>query len=325
MNLDWLRSPDRQMEKVVQHIEQVAYSPLTILVEGETGTGKELVARAIHYVSARHMKPFIAVDCGAVPESLIEPEINGYGNGDPGTEPQKGGWFQLAEGGSLFLDEVANLHVRTQGKLLRAMQDRELRWPRSPPSVRVNARIIAASSIPLEREVGAGRFREDLYYRLNEFVINLPPLRERDDILQLANEFAEEASIELGRPTRSISEAAAQVLLHYPWPGNVRQLRNVIRRATLLASDMIEPEHLAFFIVEANPRNANPVQPSPGSSLKEIAEAAIADAERRAIHRVLRFTRGNQSEAARCLKTDHETLNLKMRQYDILSTPFRNP
>jgi DNA-binding NtrC family response regulator len=313
------------MQKVVQHIKQVAYSPLTILVEGETGTGKELVARAIHDLSARHRKPFVAVDCGAIPDTLIESEIIGDANGAfTWAHERKEGWFQLAEGGSLFLDEVCNLPVPTQAKLLRALQAREVQWLGSPQSVRVNARIIAASTVPLEREVHEGRFRKDLYYRLNEFVINLPPLRERDDILQLANEFVEEASSELGSPCRPISEAAAQVLLHHPWPGNVRQLRNVIRRASLLASDRIDPEHLSFFTVDAYSLTGHSAQPSPeGSSLQEIGEAAAADAERRAIHRVLRFTRGNKSEAARYLKTDYRTLYLKMKQYDILSAHFR--
>jgi len=193
----------------------------------------------------------------------------------------------------------------------------------------VAARIIAASNVPLEREVRAGRFRQDVYYRLNEFGITLPPLRERDDILHLANEFLPEASMELGRPCRKISEAAAQVLLRYPWPGNVRELRNVIRRAILLASGVIEPEHLSVLPVDPSAATALREQPAPvgsllvGTSLKEIAEAAAADAERRAIHRVLQTTRGNKSEAARYLRTDYKTLHLKMKQYGIDAGPFR--
>src|SRR5207249_9180260 len=199
----------------------------------------------------------------------------------------------------------------------------------SKQPVRVSVRIIAAANVSLEREVRAGRFRQDVYYRLNEFEITLPPLRERDDILHLANEFLPEASMELGRPCRKISEAAAQVLLHYPWPGNVRELRNVIRRAILLASDVIEPEHLSVLPVDPSAETALRGEPAPvGSSLgnvslKEIAEAAVADAERRAIHRVLQATRGNKSEAARQLRTDYKTLHLKMKQYGIDAGPFR--
>src|SRR5712664_2053201 len=289
-----LMGPSRQMEKIVQQIGQVADSPLTVLVEGETGTGKELVARAIHHLSSRRHKPIVAVDCGAIPDTLIESELFGYEKGAfTGAHQRREGQFQRAEGGSLFLDEIVNLPLPTQAKLLRALQEREVQPLGSKQPVRVSARIIAASNVPLEREVRAGRFRQDVYYRLNEFGITLPPLRERDDILHLANEFLPEASMELGRPCRKISEAAAQVLLRYPWPGNVRELRNVIRRAILLASDVIEPEHLAVLPVDPSAATALRGEPLPvdfalgDSSLKEIAEAAMADAERRAIHRIL--------------------------------------
>src|SRR5205823_4594532 len=244
--LSWLMGSSGQMEQVVQQIKQVADSPLTVLVEGETGTGKELVARAIHHLSARRDKPFVAVDCGAIPDTLIESELFGYEKGAfTGAHQRKEGQFQLAGGGTLFLDEVVNLPLPTQAKLLRALQVRQVQPLGGTQPVAVGVRFIAASNVPLEREVRAGRFRQDVYYRLNEFAIALPPLRERDNILHLANAFLAEASAELDRPCRKISEAAAQVLLRYLWPGNVRELRNVIRRASLLASDVVEPEHLA--------------------------------------------------------------------------------
>src|SRR5437016_5208513 len=237
--LRFLMGPNGQMEKIVEQIKQVADSPLTVLVEGETGTGKELVARASHQLSARREKPLVAV----------------------------------------------------------------------------------------AREVRAGRFRQDVYYRLNEFGITLPPLRERDDILHLANEFLPEAGMELGRPCRKISEAAARVLLRSHWPGNVRELRNVIRRAILLASDVIEPEHLSVLPVDPSPEptaTALRGEPAPvDSSLREIAEAAAADAEQQAIRRVLQVTSGNKSEAARLLRTDYKTLYLKMKQYGIDAGRFR--
>src|SRR5947208_7444986 len=243
--LRFLMVPSGQMEKIVQQIKQVADSPLTVLVEGETGTGKELVARAIHQLSARRKKPFIAVDCGAIPDTLIESELFGYEKGAfTGAHQRKVGHFELAEGGSLFLDEIVNLPLPTQTKLLRALQERQVQRLGSKQPARVDVRIIAASNVPLAREVLAGRFRQDVYYRLNEFVITLPPLRDRDDILHLANEFLAEASMELGRPCREISEAAAQILLHHPWPGNVRELRNVVRRAILVASDVIGRAHV---------------------------------------------------------------------------------
>src|SRR5467141_4936865 len=207
-----LMGPSGQMEKIVQQIKQVADSPLTVLVEGETGTGKELVARAIHQLSARRDKPFVAVDCGAIPDTLIESELFGHEKGAfTGAHQRKEGRFQLAEGGSLFLDEIVNLPLVAQVKLLRALQDRGVQPLGGKQLVRLDVRIIAASNVPLAREVQARRFRQDVYYRLNEFVIPLPPLRERDDILHLANEFLPQAAKELGRPCREISEAAAQV------------------------------------------------------------------------------------------------------------------
>src|SRR3989454_1219971 len=323
--LRFLMGANGQMEKIVEQIKQVADSPLTVLVEGETGTGKELVARAIHQLSARRERPFVAVDCGAIPDTLIESELFGYEKGAfTGAHARKEGQFQLAAGGSLFLDEIVNLPLPTQTKLLRALQERQVQPLGSKQPVPVNARIIAASNVPLEREVRAGRFRQDVYYRLNEFGITLPPLRERDDILHLANEFLPEAGTELGRPCRKISEAAAQVLLRYNWPGNVRELRNVIRRAILLASDVIEPEHLSVLPVQPSP--APPLRGEPGrvdSSLRDIAEAAAADAEQQAIRRVLQVTGGNRSEAARLLRTDYKTLYLKMKQYGIDAGQFR--
>src|SRR2546429_3061578 len=238
--LRFLMGANGQMGNIVEQIKQVADSPLTVLVEGETGTGKELVARAIHLLSARREKPFVAVDCGAIPDTLIESELFGHERGAfTGAHQRKEGQFQLAAGGSLFLDEIVNLPLPTPAKLLRALQERQVQPLGSKRPVRVSARIIAASNVPLEREVRLGRFRADVYYRLNEFVITLPPLRERDNILQLANGFLAEASTELDRPCRTISEAAAQVLLHYPWSCNVRELSNVIRRYWLFA-----PAHL---------------------------------------------------------------------------------
>src|SRR5438105_4176195 len=323
--LRFLMSPNGPMEKIVEQIKHVADSPLTVLVEGETGTGKELVARAIHQLSARREKPFIAVDCGAIPDTLIESELFGYEKGAfTGAHQRKEGQFQLAEGGTLFLDEIVNLPLPTQSKLLRALQERQVQPLGSKRPVHVAARIVAASNVPLEREVRAGRFRQDVYYRLNEFGITLPPLRERDDILHLANEFLPDASMELGRPCHKISEAAAQVLLRYHWPGNVRELRNVIRRAILIAKDVIEPEHLSVLPVDAPPATALRGEPAPvDSSLKEIADAAAGDAEQQAIRSALHASKGNKSEAARHLRTDYKTLHLKMKQYGIEAGRFK--
>ena len=294
--LRWLLAPSQQMERVVQQIRQLADSPLSVLVEGETGTGKELVARSIHQLGARRNQPFVAIDCGAIADTLIESEIFEQ--------------VHLAEGGTLFLEEIVNLPVPTQSTLLRALQER------------ADVRVIAASSVPLEREVQAGRFQQDVYDRLNEVVITLPPLREREDILHLANDFVAEASMEFGRPCREISEAAARVLLRHSWPGNVRELRNVLRRATLLASGVIEREHLSLLdSSRAIARRSGPA--AIGPSLKEITEAAAADAERQAIRQALQASKGNKTEAARRLRTDYKTLHLKIKQHGIDAGRFR--
>jgi DNA-binding NtrC family response regulator len=323
--LKWLMSPSRQMKRVVRQIMQVADSPVSIIVEGETGTGKELVARAIHQLSARCKRPFVAADCGAIPDTLMESEFFGYEKGAfTGAYQRKEGRFQLADGGSLFLDEIGNIPLPVQAKLLRVLQERGVQPLGGKQPVQLDVRIIAASNVPIAQEVRAGRFRQDLYYRLNEFVIALPPLREREDILELANDFLAEASMEFGRPCREISEAAAEVLLHYPWPGNVRELRNAIRRAILLASDIIEADHVSFLQPGESPAIQHRGESAPGhSSLREIAEAAAAAAERQAIRRALEVTMGNKSEAARLLRTDYKTLHLKMKQYGVDAKRFR--
>jgi DNA-binding NtrC family response regulator len=328
--LTWMEGLTGRMAHVVQQIKQVANSPLTVLIEGETGTGKELAARAIHHLSARRDQPFVAVDCGAIPETLIESELFGYEKGAfTGAQQRKEGLFQLAGGGTLFLDEIVNIPLPVQAKLLRALQQRQVQPLGSKHVVPVAVRIIAASNIPLGEEVRMGRFRADVYYRLNEFVITVPPLRERDNILPLANSLLAEAAIALERPCHKISEAAAQVLLRYHWPGNVRELRNVIRRACLLAPGVIEPEHLS--ILPLSPSAVGTLHDEPGStgstvgssSLRKLAEMAVLDAEGQAIRLALQATGGNKSEAARLLRVDYKTLHLKMKRFGIQAGAFR--
>src|SRR5205809_2833436 len=319
--LRWLMGRGQDIQQVTQQIRHVADSNFTILIQGETGTGKELVARSIHQLSARREKPFVALDCGAIPETLIESELFGYEKGAfTGADRRREGHFQLAQGGTLFLDEIVNLPFPTQAKLLRTLEERQVQVLGAKGPLPVDVRIIAAANVPMDGEIRTGRFRQDLYYRLNEFVIVVPPLRERvEDIVYLAERFLAEASMELQRPVRGISDEAVQVLLGYHWPGNVRELRNVIRRAVLLSSDLIEPGHL--LPLPANSPEARPVEVSaflpPGLPRREMARMAAAEAERRAIRQALRTARGNKSEAARILGTDFKTLHLKMRRYGI--------
>ena len=246
--------------QVIQQVAQVAESNFTVLVQGETGTGKELVARAIHQQSARRQAPFVAVDCGAIPETLVESELFGHERGAfTGAQARREGHFQLAKGGTLFLDEIGNVPLATQAKLLRALEQREVNPLGAARAVAVDARIIAATNSELEESVKAGRFRADLYYRLGEFTIALPPLRSRrEDIMHLSQRFLDEVSMELRRPVRRISDEAMQVLLHHDWPGNVRELRNVVRKAALLATDVVTPEHIPALSASAPAPAARP-------------------------------------------------------------------
>ncbi len=301
----WLVKPCRQMEKAVYQIKEVAPTALTVLIQGETGTGKEVAARAIHRLSGRYKGPFVPVDCGAIPDTLAESELLGYEKGAfTGALQRKKGQFTLAEGGSLFLDEIANLPLGTQGKLLRVLQERRFQPLGGEQPVRVDVRVIAASNVSLGQEVRDGRFRSDVYYRLNEFVINLPPLRERDDIVQLANDFLAEACMEFSRASFGI--------------------RSVIRRAALEASEIIDAEHLCFLQPDSSFPTVSMKQIAPPSaSLKQVADAAVSIAEQEAIRRALKATKGNKSEAARLLRTDYKTLHVKMKQYIISGTTFR--
>jgi len=309
-----------EIQGVIQKIRQVAGSSFTVLIQGETGTGKELVARAIHHESRRRERPFIAIDCGAIPDTLIESELFGYEKGAfTGADRRKEGHFSLADGGTLFLDEVANLPTSTQAKLLRVLQERMV-WrigARTPSPIDV--RIVAASNVSLEAATRNGGFREDLYYRLIEFPITLPPLRaRRDDVMPLATRFLDEASLELQRPVRGFENDATQAMLAYRWPGNVRELRNVVRRAVLVTEGAITVADLG--LPKTAPRENDPddgaVTPD-FASLKAARDHGAAEAERRAIRAALITARGNKSEAARLLKTDFKTLHVKMKQLGI--------
>ncbi len=321
-----LMGPSAAVARLVRQVDQVARSNFTVLVQGETGAGKELVARAIHRQSGNGRGPFVPVDCGAIPDTLVESELFGHERGAfTGADAKKPGQFLLAHGGTLFLDEVANLPPTAQAKLLRVLQDRQVRPLGSARAVPVDVRVIAAANLPLADEVARGRFRQDLYYRLGEFTIQVPPLRERpEDILPLARRFLVETGMELSRAVRGLSEAAAARLAQYHWPGNVRELRNVVRRAVLVSGDVVEPE--AVFPSPPEPSVAVASNEDAawmrGLSLREIADHATAVAEGQAIRHALEAAGGNKSEAARLLRTDFKTLHTKMRLRGILAREF---
>jgi two-component system nitrogen regulation response regulator GlnG len=312
------------VQQISRQIERVAVTNFTVIVQGETGTGKELVARLIHEHSDRSDRPFVAVDCGAIPDSLVESELFGYVKGAfTGAEGKKAGYFEMARGGTLFLDEIANLSHATQMKLLRSLQERHIQPLGSERNVKTDVRIIVASNAILEDEVKAGRFRTDLFHRLNEFKIFLLPMRERpEDILFLSERFRRETNAELRKDVKGFSTEAQTYLLAYDWPGNVRELRNTVRRAVLLSSELIDVKHLRQVLTPSTgtqqPAPSLPVHKmQQGYSLHEIIYEVGAQLEKSLIQHALQEVKGNKSQAAKLLKIGYKTLYRKLREYEM--------
>jgi len=306
------------MRQVYEQIAQVACTSATVLVSGETGTGKELVAHALHINSPRAAKPFIKVNCAALPESLIETELFGHERGAfTGAITNKPGRFELAEGGTLFLDEIGELSANVQIKLLRVLQEREFERVGGTETLRVDVRVIAATHRELEKEVAAGRFRADLYYRLNVFTITMPALRERrEDIPLLAEYFLKKYVREHGKDVGRLSSPALERLRAYGWPGNVRELENALERAVVVADGpLIHHYHLPPALQTIEPDNSRA-----GGSLFESVEAY----ERELICDALRTTRGNRNRAAKLLKVSERVLSYKVRKYALDCDAFRS-
>lgn len=312
------------VEQIHQQIQRVAGTDFTVIVQGETGTGKELVARLIHEQSRRADKPFLAVDCGALPDSIVESELFGYVKGAfTGADGKKAGYFEMAKGGTLFLDEVANLSHTVQMKLLRSLQERRILPLGSERNMTTDVRIIVASNAVLENEVQGGRFRADLFHRLNEFKIYLLPLRERrEDILYLAERFRSETNAELGKAVQGFSAEARAHLIAHDWPGNVRELRNAVRRAVLLSTQMIESKHLRQVLSVPSMLSQTNLDPSAlkihqGHSLHDVIHEFTSQLEKSIIRNVLEQSSGNKSQAARLLKIGYKTLYRKLKEHDI--------
>ena len=306
------------MQNLFGMVAQVADSNTTVLIHGETGTGKELVARAIHKNSPRLKGPLVQVNCAAIPDTLIESELFGHERGAfTGAIHQRRGRFEEAHGGTIFLDEVGELSAAAQSKLLRVLQEKQFQPLGSSRVVRVDVRVIAATNRNLEQDLASGRFRADLFYRLNVFPLFLPPLRERgSDIILLADHFVLKYTKEMGKPVKKISPAVSDILLAYHWPGNVRELENCIERAILLTpGDTIEPVHLP---------------PSlqlrlKGTERKEQGRlnAVVEAQERELITNALRETRGNQTRAAKLLGTTKRIIQYRIRKMGIDPRRFR--
>ncbi|HEY6333392.1 MAG TPA: sigma 54-interacting transcriptional regulator, partial [Blastocatellia bacterium] len=305
------------MRQVYEQVAQVAHTNTTVLIRGSSGTGKELIAHAIHYNSLRAKKPFIKVSCAALPDTLIESELFGYERGAfTGAQSRKKGRFEMAEGGTLFLDEIGDLNPPTQVKLLRVLQEREFERLGGTETIRVNVRLIAATNKDVEKAIADGSFREDLYYRLNVFTIFVPPLRERKpDVMLLADHFLEKYSLEHGKNIKRISTPAIDMLMSYHWPGNVRELENTIERSILVCDgNVIHGHHLPPTLQTAE---------ASGTVMSVSLTEAVDAYEKDLIQDALKTTRGNRAKAARMLNSSERIINYKVKKYSIDCSRFR--
>ncbi len=329
-----------EIAKVNESVVCVAPTNFTVVIYGETGSGKELIARSIHNRSPRCSQPFVVVDCGSIPETLIESELFGFEKGTfTGADQKKIGQFEIASGGTIFLDEIGNLPKPMQGKLLRVLQERRIRRLGSNKEIDVDVRVVVAGNERLEYLVESGHFRMDLYQRLNEFCIEIPPLRQRkDDIVFLCKRFLDTTNKELNKNIRGITKEALEILLTYNWPGNVRELKNVIRRAVLLAVDIVEPKHILIKTQEQKQETGAAVEQITSAanqkddrtipqdsdmnngnnlSLRDMVAKCVENAEKKMITEVLKRTGGNKSQAAKILKIDYKTMHYKVKNYGI--------
>ena len=318
--------PSNLVRRLIADVSRVAGTNFSVLILGETGSGKELVARAIHQSSPRCRASFMAVDCGAIPETLLESELFGHEKGAyTGADKQKNGKIEMAHGGTLFLDEISNMPLGSQAKLLRVLQDKTICRVGGTQAINTDVRVLAASNRDLQHLGESGAFRPDVYFRLNEFTLWVPALRERqEDILYLAKRFVDLTNLELQKNVKGFTQSAVDALLACDWPGNVRQLRSVIRRAVLLADDMITEQHMRMDCVSPkltlpDPGGNQEIQETPeeGLPFKEIMQRRIVVIEREILVHVLRETGGNKAKAARLLHIDYKTIHSKVRQYGI--------
>lgn len=310
-----------QSEVVQKYIDLIAPAEMSVIITGETGTGKEFVAKAIHQKSTRHDKPFVAIDCGALPKELAGSELFGHVKGAfTGAVSDKPGNFELANKGVLFLDEIGNLTYENQIKLLRVLQERKIRRIGGTSDINIDVRIITATNEDLSKAVREGKFREDLYHRLNEFKIELSPLRQRkEDILLFAKHFLGKANKLLNKEVETFAPSVEERLMEYQWYGNLRELNNVIKRAVLLSSGKeITLETLPNEILNASSFQSNSTINSDGAHQEgNLLKSVTSNAERQAIIDVLEKTGFNKSKAAEVLQIDRKTLYNKLKAYDI--------
>jgi two-component system, NtrC family, response regulator HydG len=319
-NNNFVTGSSKEIKEVMKLVKVVAPTDLTVLIEGETGSGKEYIAKAIHYASARSKKPFVAVDCGAIPKDLANSELFGHIKGSfTGAINNKMGYFEQAKGGTLFLDEVGNLPYENQVKLLRALQERFINRVGDNKVIKVDVRIITASNEDLQKLVEANQFREDLYHRLNAFKIPLPPLRDRgDDIMEFALFFVDRANKAFNKSIVGFDDETKALIYRYAWHGNIRELQNVINRAVLLSqgdtikSDVM-PGEIRFYNLQSGSKNDGSHSRNEFTELKQ----ATLVTEKEVIINALIESNYNKSKAAKMLNIDRKTLYNKIKQYEI--------
>jgi len=306
------------MREVVNFVRRVAASEATtILLDGENGTGKDLIAKTLHYQSLRQAEPFIAINCAAIPDSLLESELFGYEKGAfTDARQQKRGIFELADKGTLFLDEIGEIPLMLQANLLRVLEEQTFRRLGGLKDINLDLRVVAATNKNLREAVKEGAFRQDLYFRLNVIQISIPPLRERlDDILPLARFFIDHYNRKFKRSIEGVSEPAAKLLLAHDWPGNVRELRNAVERAMILEeSALIKAPSLPISVAHSEPGMALPAAPA----AEPVSDGlSLEDNERNLLARALEKTNGNQTQAARLLRVTRDTLRYKMKKFNL--------
>jgi len=337
LNIDGIIGSSPALREVYKMLEKVAPTDSTVLVTGESGTGKELLVRALHKNSKRHDKPFVPINCGAIPRELLESELFGHEKGAfTHAIRSRPGRFELADGGTIFLDEIGEMDLSLQVKILRALQEKEIERVGGTGSKKVDVRVVAATNRDLEIEVAAGRFREDLFYRLNVIPMHLPPLRERDDdIMALAEHFLHGFCFEKDRKTLSISSQAKAMLRHYAWPGNVRELENFMERLSILCEgpqvtpvDLPEKIQRAAGLEPATPALAAPAAPQgfrwpelqdmrdKGQGLKEFLD----EIEERLLQEALAEASGVKNQAAELLGIKRTTLIEKLKKRNLLDS-----
>jgi DNA-binding NtrC family response regulator len=313
-SLGSLVGPSKKMQEIFRLVEMVAPSTASVLITGASGTGKELVARTIHELSPRRLKPFVAINCAAIPETLIESEIFGHEKGAfTGALERRTGCFELAEGGTLLLDEIGEMPIATQAKLLRVLEDRKLRRLGSKVETTVDVRVLAATNKVPEDAVAHGELRNDLYYRLNVFNIHMPTLREhREDLPDLVHSLLHEMSVKHGRRASTVSEAVLNAFKNYTWPGNVRELRNTLERAVIVCeAPVIETKHLPPGFGQTT------IRPSAddADSIRVGVGTTVGEAERLLILKTLESTNNNKTRAAEILGISLKTLHNKLKEY----------